>query len=54
MAGLGETCTHVAATLFYLEAVARHEERTTCTRAVCLWKIPAYQKEMEYAGECSL
>ena len=50
MAGLGETCTHVAATLFYLEAVARHEERTTCTGAVCLWKIPAYQKEMEYAS----
>ena len=31
MAGLGETCTHVAATLFYLEASAPLVERQTCT-----------------------
>ena len=31
MAGLGETCTRVAAMLFYLEAVVRRKVTRTCT-----------------------
>ena len=49
IAGLGETRTHVAALLFYLEALARSEERRTCTGELCQWKMPAFQKSMEYA-----
>ena len=50
MAGLGETCTHVAATLFFLEAVHRHKEpAATVTGVPCQWKVPTFQKEMEYA-----
>lgn len=49
MAGLGETCTHVAACLFFLEAAARHEESTTCTGKPCQWNMPAFQKNDEYS-----
>ena len=31
IAGLGETCTHIAAILFYLEAVYRVQEVKTCS-----------------------
>ena len=50
MAGLGETCTHIAAVLFYLEASSRAEERKTCTEGTCQWKPPTFQKTMEYAS----
>ena len=49
MAGPGETCTHVAATLFYLEAAHRLEERTSCTSQACQWTMPTFQKNMEYS-----
>ena len=49
MAGLGETCAHVAAVLFFLEAAARTEDRQTCTDQLCQWKPPSFQKNMEYA-----
>ena len=49
MAGLGETCTHIAAVLFYLEATARIQgTTTTCTQQTCQWIIPAYFKKIEY------
>jgi len=49
MAGLGETCTHIAAILFYLEATARIQgTTTTCTQQTCQWIIPAYFKKIEY------
>ena len=44
-AGQGETCTHVASLLFYLEAAARS---TTSTQQECQWIIPSYLKEVEY------
>lgn len=50
MAGLGETCTHVAACLFYLEAAARLQESATCTGKPCEWKLPTFQKTMDYAA----
>ena len=49
MASLGETCTHTAAVLFYLEAFARAEDRKTCTDKSCEWKMPTFQKSIEYA-----
>ena len=49
MAGLGETCTHVAATLFYLEAAHRLEERTSCTSQAYQWTMPTFQKNGEYS-----
>lgn len=48
MTGLGETCTHVAAVLFYIEAVARVQEQQTSTQSACHWIIPAFQKSVEY------
>ena len=47
MAGLGETYTHIAAILFYLEATARIQgTTTTCTQQTCQWIIPVYSREM--------
>ena len=49
MAGLGETCTHIAAILFYLEVIARIQgTTTTCTQQTCQWIIPAYFKKIDY------
>ena len=47
MVGLGETCTHIAAVLFYLEAVVRILGTTTCTESQCEWFIPAYVKSID-------
>ena len=41
MAGLGECCSHVAATLFYMETVARIANGKTCTSLPCSWLKPA-------------
>ena len=49
MAGLGETCSHIAAVLFYLEAAARIQGTSiTCTQEACQWLIPSYLKSVEY------
>lgn len=48
MAGLGETCTHVAAVLFYLEAVYRVKGPKATTDSQCGWIIPTYLKSAEY------
>ena len=48
MAGLGEACSHVAATLFYLETASRLDGTSSCTREQCRWVIPGYQKEIPY------
>ena len=40
VAGLGETCTHVAALLFKTEAVVRARERTTVTGKPAYWMLP--------------
>ena len=46
--GLGETCTHVAAVLFYLEAQSRLQGNEICTQCQCEWVMPTFQKSMEY------
>ena len=48
MAGLGETCTHVTAILFYLEALSRIKVARTPTEGPCNRVIPAYLKSAEY------
>ena len=48
MAGLGETCTHIAAVLFYVEAKARLAGSSTCTQKKCQWIIPSYTKDLPY------
>jgi len=48
MAGIGETCTHIAAILFYLEAINRTQGTKTCTQSQCSWIIPSYLKSAEY------
>lgn len=40
MAGLGETCSHVAATCFYLEAAVKMESNVACTSKSCSWSKP--------------
>ena len=44
IAALGETCTHIAAILFYLEAANRIQEVKTPTQNQCSWVIPSYLK----------
>ena len=48
MAGLGEVCTHVAALLFYLEALHRMEEAQTCTQQRCGWLVPSASVAFQY------
>ena len=48
MAGLGEVCTHVAAVLFYLEAVSHIQGKETCTSQTCQWILPSVKKKVEY------
>ena len=48
MAGLGEVCTHVAAVLFYLEALHRIEEVQTCTQQQCGWIVPSASTTAQY------
>ena len=48
MAGLGETCTHVAVMLFYLEGITRIQGAETCTQKECEWLVPLCMKNIEY------
>ena len=48
MAGLGETCTYIAAVLFYVEAIVRIQGTRTCTQSQCAWAIPSYVKSIDY------
>ena len=48
MAGQGETCTCVAAVLFYLEVMTWIQGVEICTQKECGWLIPSYMKNVEY------
>ena len=48
MAGLGETCTHIAAVLFYIETAARIQAQHSSTQSKCEWIMPSFQKSVEY------
>lgn len=45
MAGLGEACSHIAAVLFYLEALVKLREGKSCTDLANSWR-PAYVKNV--------
>ncbi len=53
MAGLGETCTHISAVLFYLEALHRLKGTETCTQQRCEWIMPKKQTNMDYFCVCT-
>nr|XP_054755271.1 uncharacterized protein LOC129261235 [Lytechinus pictus] len=48
MAGLGETCTHVCAVLFYLETKVRIRDSKTVTQEAAYWKMPSARREVQY------
>ena len=48
-AGFGESCSHVACVLFYLEAWTKLNRKVSCTQVKCSWNLPAYVREVEYA-----
>ena len=49
MAGLGETCSHVASTMFYAEAAVRMREKQTLTGVAAHWRLPSANSQVEYA-----
>ena len=48
MAGLGETCSHVGALLFYVEAAVRIRDSKTVTQEKAYWLLPSAHKDVEY------
>ena len=48
MAGLGESCTHVAALLFLIDATVRIRDSKTPTESKAYWLLPSSLKSVEY------
>ena len=48
IAGWGETCTQIAAVLFYLEAAACIQGKQTCTQSKYEWILPLFPKNVEH------
>ena len=49
MAGLGESCTHVAALLFAIEAAVRIRETKTVTAEKAYWVLPSSLDKVPYS-----
>ena len=49
MAGLGETCSHVASLLFAVESGVRIRDSMTVTQKKAYWVMPNGVKEVQYA-----
>lgn len=49
MAGLGETCSHVASLLWAVEAGVRMRDSMTVTQKKAYWVLPPSVKEVPYA-----
>ena len=49
MAGLGESCTHVASSLFAIECGVRIRDSMTVTQKKAYWVMPTGVKEVQYA-----
>jgi hypothetical protein len=49
MAGIGETCTHVAALLFFVDATVRIRDARTVTQDPAWWLIPKSLKGVKYS-----
>ena len=48
MAGQGETCSHVGALLYWMEARVRIRESTPCTSRENKWLMPSAVKDIPY------
>ena len=48
-AGLGESCSHIASILFYLEAWTKINGKLSCTQVKCTWILPTYVKQVDFA-----
>ena len=46
--GLGESCSHVACVLFYLEAQTKINGKQSCTQVKCSCILPSFEKHVEY------
>ena len=49
MAGQGETCSHIASVLFYIETFNRIRGKLACTDKQCEWILPTYSKDIPLA-----
>ena len=49
MAGQGETCSHIASVLFYIETFNRIRGKLACTDKQCVWILPTYNKDIPFA-----
>ncbi|XP_066270230.1 uncharacterized protein [Branchiostoma lanceolatum] len=47
-AGLGESCSHIASVLFYIECWTRINGNLACTQVKCTWILPTYAKAVHY------
>jgi hypothetical protein len=47
-AGQGESCSHVAALLFALEATVQFRKNIACTSLPCAWKMPVFLDRVSY------
>jgi len=50
LAGLAESCSHIASVLFYIEALIRINGKLACTQVKCSWLLPTYVNEVSYEG----
>ena len=53
MAGLGESCSHIGAVLFYTEYATRIRDSKTCTEEKAYWLLPGYHA-VEYKEVCDI
>ncbi|XP_057708134.1 uncharacterized protein LOC130926863 [Corythoichthys intestinalis] len=49
MAGLSESCSHVGAVLFSIEAGVKMRDTASCTSEQCKWLIPSHVKKISAA-----
>ena len=51
MAGQGETCSHIASVVFYIETFNRIREKLACNEKQCEWIVilPTYSKDIPFA-----
>lgn len=56
MAGLGETCTHVSALLFYVDTTVRIRDSKTVTEEAAYWKLPSSARDnaVSYLPICEI
>ena len=49
MAGQGESCSHIASVLFYIETFNRIRGKPASTDQKCAWILPTYNKDIPFA-----